>query len=239
MTDALEVQLVRRLAQSPFTRGLFWEDAPRLRLEAAHTWTLRDRGVFLPDDAPVDATLHASAADLDRMLAGEAPTGTVRYALGSRPRPDRRKQAHALLALAALGWCGPWPDPNAEPEHVHLLREAWWDLGIGPADARGPLFPPGGPVDAEVRVTESVAGVELVTCGLAARSWPELSVHLPPRSPARSGLRLLRAGALWLAEHGALPTVLQLDDAHPIRPHPRFPDGLWLPNVATWVLRVG
>lgn len=237
---SLELDLVRRLATSPFTRGLFWEGRPRLALHAGHAWVIRDRGVFLPDDAPVDATLHTTGDDLDRMLRGEVPTGEVRYVLGTRSVADRRKQAFALLALAALGWCGPWPDPEADPGHIPLLRRAWWDLGIGPEDGRGPLFPPGGPLDVTVRITETVEATWLVTDGLSDRvGWPEVVTAVPPRSDPRRAWPRLRAAALWLLEEGRVPASINVGEStFAVAPDPRFAE-LVLPHHAARVLRVG
>jgi hypothetical protein len=245
----LEPTLVQRLVTSPFTRRRFWDERPVLALVVGETtWLIRDRGLFPraeepeapPLDTLVDAVIRCTPDDLAAMAAGRAPA-SVSYRLGGRSGADRRKQACALLALAALGWCGPWPDPTADPEHVRLVRGAHYDLGIGPTDGVARLFPEGGPLpDVTVRLTHGAQGIELVTVGLAdVVGRPELATVVPGRGDPRLGIPALRAAALSVAE-GALPRTLPVGP-RTLRtgPHPRFPDGLALPNQATWLVRVG
>lgn len=238
---SVEVALLQRLVTSPFTRRRFWEERPRIALRAGDiAWIIRDRGILPADDAPVDATIACAPDDLAAMAAGRAPA-EVRYTLGTRDVAPRRKQARALLALAALGWCGPWPDPAADPEHVRLVRAAHYDLGVGPNDGTAPLFPEGGPLPhVNVRLTHGVRGIELVTVGLAdAPGLPELATIAPPRTDPRRGFPALRAAALYAAEHAGLPPRLDTPrGALTVAPHPAFPDGLALPHQRTWLLRI-
>lgn len=241
-TGTLELALLQRLATSPFTRRRFWDARPRLAVVAGErAWVIRDHGWFDADEAPVDGTIRCSPEDLAAMARGAPPTGTVTWTLGPRAAPERRKQACAVLALAAMGWCGPWPDPDADPSHVPMVRAALYDLGIGPADATAPLFPPGGPLpDVRVRLTHTAAGVELVTDGLAdTPGRPELAAISRGRSDPRGALPALRAAALWCAERGAPPRRLPLGPrALDFEVHPAFPDGLPLPHQLTWLHRV-
>jgi hypothetical protein len=253
---SVEIALLQRIVRSPFAGPWFWADRPVLAIvvppspgasaSAGLRLVLRDRGLFPDADAPVDATITCGAADLDAMAAGRPPRGPVTYALGHRPLAPRRKQAHALLALAAMGWCGAWPDPGAAPEHVALVRAALYDLGIGPTDGEARLFPAEGPLPhVGVRLTEGAAGTELVTVGLADRplsgrpALPEIAALAPPRTDPRAAFPALRAAALYLAEAGSLPPTLHLGD-HTLSsaPHPAFPAGLPLPTHHTWLLRV-
>lgn len=241
---SLELTLLQRLLTSPYTSRRFWEERPVLALVAAQgAWLIRDRGVFPAEGAPsqtaVDATIRCSPADLAAMAAGRAPV-EVSYALGDRSGANRRKQASVVLALAALGWCGPWPDPSADREHIRLVRAAHYDLGIGPADGVAPLFPEGGPLPGiTVRLTQGVQGTELATVGIAdVVGRPELTTVVPGRGDPRLGFPALRAAALAAAE-GALTPALPLGNrVLRTRLHPRFPDGLALPNQLTWLLRV-
>lgn len=239
---SLELALLQRLVTSPFTRRRFWDERPRIAIVAGETtWIVRDRGLLPPDDAPVDATIRCLPDDLAAMAAGRPPVGEVACTLGTRDHAPRRKQARALLALAALGWCGPWPDPAADPEHVRLVRAAHYDLGIGPNDGAAPLFSDGGPLPhVTVRLTHGVRGIELATVGLAnAPNLPELTTVMPPRQDPRRGFPTLRAAALYAAEHGGLPPRLDTPGgALRAAPHPAFPDGLALPNQLTWLLAV-
>ena len=247
MNAGPEVALLQRLVTSPFTRRRFWDERPRIALVAgAAAWVIRDKGILPADDAPVDATITCTAADLSAMASGVAPPGPVVYTLGTRDHAPRRKQARALLALAALGWCGPWPDPAADPEHVRLVRAAHYDLGIGPADGAARLFAEGGPLPhVTVRLTHGVRGVELVTEGLADTvGLPEVATLAPGRTDPRLAFPVLRAAALYAAEHSGLPTRLPLPagalpaGALGTRPHPAFADGLALPNQRTWLVQV-
>ncbi len=239
---SLEVHLLTRLTTSPFTRSRFWEERPVIALVAGHqAWVIRDRGLFLsaPIDA-VDAVIRCTPEDLTAMVAGRPPEGSVSYTLGTRPGADRKKQARVVLALAALGWCGPWPDPTATREHVRLVRAAHFDLGLGPTDGVAPLFPEGGPLpDVTVRLTHGAPGIEIATVGLAdVVGRPELTTLVPGRGDPRLGFPALRAAALAAAEGALAPTLPVGARTLRTAPHPRFPDGLALPNQRTWLLRV-
>jgi hypothetical protein len=240
-----ELALLQRLVASPYTRRLFWEERPVLgivpREPEAERLVVRDRGIFPANDEAVDAWIHCTTADLVAMAARRPPPGEVSWHLGDRPGAPRRKQARVLLALAALGWCGPWPDPAAAPDAIVLLRQAWYDLAIGAQDATAPLFPAEGPLPGvTVRLTETAAGTELVTVGLADTiGRPELATLVPGRQDPRGGFAPLRAAALYVAEHTALPARLALGPRTLVAaPHPRLPDGLALPPQLTWLLRV-
>ncbi|MFZ5476294.1 MAG: hypothetical protein ACOZNI_05910 [Myxococcota bacterium] len=222
------VEVLRRLLQSPYTRRYLWREPVCVGLDAGEKWAIRGRGVLAWEGEPVDAWIRCSPEDLRRMLDGQAP-GEVVYRLGDRELADRRKQAHAVLVLAALGWVGPWPDPAAGDDHEALVRAALYDLGIGPADARAPLFPEGGET---VRLSHGARNT-VVTEGLAGPC--ELAVD--GREP---DLRALRAAALFVKETGELPprrlTVGGLALASEV--HPRFPDGLPLARRHVWLVRV-
>lgn len=191
--------------------------------------------------ASTDAVIRCAPEDLTAMAEGRVPAA-VSYTLGDRPGAPRRKQARVVLALAALGWCGPWPDPTVDPEHIRLVRAAHHDLGIGPCDGVARLFAEGGPLPhVSVRLTQGAAGTELATVGLAdTLGLPELTTIVPGRGDPRLGFPALRAGALAASEGVVLDGVFPVGD-HVLRsaPHPRFPDGLALPNQLTRLLRVG
>ncbi len=251
---SLELALLQRLLKSPFTPQLFWDEHPVIGL-AANAHVIRDRGLLPARGEAVDATIHCSPEALAALAAGRAPTGPISYVLGDRPGADRRKQARVILTLAALGWCGPWPAADVTGEHVALVREAWYNLGIGPADGSAALFPTGGPLpDVAVRLTDGAAGTELVTVGLSDMvGQPELTTLAKPRTDPRAAFPALRAAALYVAEHAAESGAhagARRNSAPPRRlpvgdrvlacaPHPRFPKGLALPNQLTWLVRVG
>ena len=238
---SVEIALLQRFVTSPYTRRRFWEERPAIGLVAGHlAWVLRDRGLHAADDRPVDGVIRCSADDLAAMAAGRAPAGEVSSALGARPGADRRKQARLVLALAALGWCGPWPDPAADPEQIRMVRSAHYALGIGAADGAADLFPEGGPLPGvRVRLTHGAPGVELVTEGLAdVVGRPELTTIVRGRGDPRLGFPALRAAALAAAEGALAPRLPVGPRTLLAAPHPRFPDGLALPNQHTWLLRV-
>ena len=221
----MTLELLSRLHASPFTARPFWADAPVLGLDAGERWVIRDRGVRAWTDELVDAEIVCAADDLSAMLRREAPAGDVVYRMGTRDIAPRKRQAHAVLALAALGWAGPWPSADADPAHVGLVREAWYDLVIGPADARQALFP-GRPET--LRKTDGVRRT-FATEGLAE-----------PCEIAGDDPRAVRAAALYVVETGALPparlAVGDLDLRCAI--DPRLPDGPPLPHRDAWLVRV-
>jgi hypothetical protein len=221
------VEVLHRLLNSPYTRRYLWREPACVGIEAGEKWVVRDRGVMAWQGEPVDAWIACSPEDLRAMLDGGIPSA-VSFQLGDRELADRRKQAHAVLVLAALGWAGPWPSAEASPDHDALVRTALYDLGIGPADARAALFPEGA---ATIRLTRG-ARPTVVTEGLGAC---ELAVD--GREP---DLRVLRAAALFVRETGELPPrILEVGDQR-IRAelHPRFEDGLPLASRRTWLVRV-
>lgn len=185
------------------------------------------------DGQAVDAWVRCSAEDLEAMLGGAAPAGRVSMILGDRDAAPRLKQARALCALAALGWCGPWPDPAADPEHVELLREALYDLQVGPRDRVAAAFPEGAPWELHrvaARFTDG-ARPTWATCGLPGhgRAVDEVATDAGPG--------VLRAAALWLAEAGAPPERVDLGGSHlRFTPHPLpLPDALrtlWFARAA-------
>lgn len=237
----MKLDVLQRLAASPFSRVHLWSDAPVLGLEIGEArWLLRDRGVWDWSAEPVDAWLRCTPEDLGAMLSRRVPPGVVSYRLGDRDIAARRKQAHALLALAALGWAGPWPDPAADPEHIGLVREALYALGIGPDDGRAPILPPGSPLDGvAIRVTDGAAARSVVTVGLSDTVGRcELMVELPPRAPVEAALRPLRAAALWVAETGAVPPARLGLGPLVLSCDPALRDGLPLPNQRTSLIRV-
>jgi hypothetical protein len=196
----VEVALIRRGRASPYAGR--WLRGAILGIDAGHRWTWRPDAVLPWRDEPVDAWLLASADDLARMLAGQAPVERVGFRLGDRDVAPRLKQARALCGLAALGWCGPWPDPAADPELVRLHREALFDLAMGPADRREPLFPSGAPFGLDA------VGVRF-TDGARPR-W--VTVGLPDELTTTLGPRVLRLVALFRAEQGGLPSTLEAGD---------------------------
>lgn len=235
----MSVEVLARLQESPFTRERLWRSGAVVGIAAGERLVVRDRGVFPWAGEAVDAWIGCTGKDLAAMLAGEVPAGEVVSRLGERDRAARLKQAHAVLVLAALGWAGPWPDAAADPAHVALVREALYDVEIGPSDGRAPLFPPGSPLpDVAIRVTDGVSARTVVTAGLAGPC--ELAVSLPPRADPAGALRPLRAAALYVAETGELPPARL--DVNGLRLacglHPAFPDGLPLPHRAAWLVRV-
>jgi hypothetical protein len=205
-----EVAIVQRLATSPFG-GRRLRDA-RIGIAVARAdgterrWlTGVDRCVAYAEHT-VDAWVRCTAADLDAMLAGQPPAGRVSMVLGDRDAAPRVMQARALCALAALGWCGRWPDPAANSEHVELLREAIYDLELGPRDAIAAAFPASAPLGLEEVRSRFTDGARRTwaTCGLPGHGRAEDEVATDA-SPA-----VLRAAALWVAESGAPPERVDL-----------------------------
>ncbi len=277
-----EVLILQRLATSPFARPWLWsEDAVfclrilpsrrglspdeplpthvRERPEEVYTIATNAGQPLVRFGAPsrADGEVRCREEDLEAMLSGQTPPGEVVLGLGSREVPPWRAQARGVLLLAALGWAGPWPDPDAEEDHELLVRAALLDLSIGRADARLRLFSQGGPAQSvpfdlggvELRVRDGARGRELNTEGL---SWLS-AVSGAPRRPAElgtvlsrgegliAGLRRLRAAALWQAERGGFPSALPLGDRGAVltvAPHPLFPSGMPLPRGRIWLLDV-
>lgn len=200
-----EAALLRRMRESPYAGA--WLARARLGLDVdGARWTWSPAAALPWDGRPVDAWLRCTEADLVAMLAGRPPEGDVGYALGDRDLAPRLRQAHALLGLAALGWCGPWPDAAVDREHVRLVREALLDLAVGPGDGRRPLFPAGAPHGLDrvtMRFTDGAAR-RWATAGLADEGPGELVTDAGPRA--------LRIAALHLVEHGSLPARLDTDE---------------------------
>ena len=205
LASRVGLPLLDRLRRSPFG-GAFLNGA-RLGLECGGEGLLlaTDRVVPWAGEA-VDAALSTTVDDLDRMLAGVAPAGRVGWALGERDGAPRLKQARAALALAALGWCGPWPDPGADAELVALTRRAVLDLAVGPADRIGPLFPAAAPPELhrlQLRFTDG-ARPRHATVGLSDQPGaPEFVTDAHPR--------WLRVAALAWLEEGSVPRGLAVE----------------------------
>lgn len=114
---------------------------------------------------------------------------------GDRAGPARRKQARGVLMLAALDAI----------DDVPLVRDALWELEIGPADELLPLFAAGAPDGLDrvvLRVTDGAQRTG-VTCGLAELVGAELLVRAP-----QVPLRTLRVLALDAVEQGRVATSL-------------------------------
>jgi hypothetical protein len=206
LTARVALLLLDRLRRSPF--GGPWLAGARLRVDCGNARLLAatDR-VCDWDGTEVDAVLRTSEADLDAMLAGAPPAGEVGWVLGERAdTAPRIRQARAVLALAALGWCGPWPDAAADRELVALTRRALLDLAIGPADRVSALFPPGAPPElaaVSYRFTDG-ARPRHTTLGLSDRPGaPEFTTDLHPRA--------LRVAVIHWLETGSLPATLTHD----------------------------
>lgn len=199
MPEPLTLRLLRRLHQSPYAAPLTGDW--RVGLRAERSWLLYGQeglsGVKESIDGPVDAELRLEPGDLERVLTGQPPAQKISLILGERAIPPRRAQAHGLCAAAALGWAGPWPDPEADAEHQRLYRRALLDLRLGVEDKRLVFLPPELDLPAEVRLREELTGTLLCTEGLSDRpGFPEFWLRLPPRQRPNNGLRLLRIAAL-------------------------------------------
>ncbi|MSQ02916.1 MAG: hypothetical protein EXR71_13650 [Myxococcales bacterium] len=220
--------LLDRLRRSPY--GGSWLDGAALGLDVGSERLFFTTARVMPyAEEALDAWIRCEVTDLDRMLAGAAPKSRVGYALGDRDEPARLKQARAVLALAGLGWCGPWPDPAADVELVALTRRACLDVAIGPGDRVGPLFPSAAPASlttVSVRFTDG-ARPRWCTLGLsdtvgAPEFWTDLDA------------RLLRIATLHWLEEGSLPRTLQTDQGllrFEVAPLP-------LPHALTSLVRV-
>ena len=208
LTEALALRLLDRLRRSPY--GGAWVAGARFGVRVSSSGAADEELLFATDRVQawrgeaVDAWLHTSAGDVEALLAGRSPEGTVGYALGDRGDvADRVKQARAVMGLGALGWCGPWPDAAAAPEVVALTRRACLDLAIGPADELRPLFSTHAPAPLRghaLRLTDG-ARRRWCTVGLSdTAGLPELWTDGDPR--------VVRIAALHLCESGSLPSRL-------------------------------
>ena len=206
LASRVALPLLDRLRRSPF--GGDWLRGARLALQCGDDALLLATDRVVPwGGEPVDARLLAQPADLDRLLSGEVPEGEVGWVLGEREdAAPRVKQARAVLALAALGWCGPWPHPDAAPELVALTRRAVLDLAVGPADAVGPLFPPAVPAElrgVQLRFTDG-ARPRHTTLGLSDTAGA-------PEFVTDAGPRWLRVAVLAWIEAGSVPRRLDVE----------------------------
>jgi hypothetical protein len=243
---SLELAVLARLRAGPYGGRWLHGAVLGVEVDGDPRWRAGLNGVRPFDGAasPVDAWIVCGAGDLGRMLAGQAPEGSVGYRLGDRAGAPRLCQARALFALAALGWCGPWPDAAASAELDTRMRAAAQNIAVGPADATGALFAAGAPyaLDAVAwRATDTVRGRVFVTAGLAGRDGAghgcELLVRVSPRAEERDALRALRAAALLAAERdGRMPGRLDGPLPLSLRPAEGFPDGLPLASgvVPVW-----
>lgn len=188
-------------------------------------------GVYAAPPAPdVDGTILCSAGDRARMARGEAPLDGVRLVPGARAIAPRRRQAHLVLIAAALGWDGPWPDPDAAPGHRALVREALADLAIGPRDG-------GYTADGmDVRRTDGAAGSTLLLdTGLHA-----LRLDLGAREPVEPALqRLVRLGQHLRDTGEPLRQAAFGGAVWALTPDPAFPCGWTMPEGigAVWAIR--
>lgn len=221
-----ELKLLLRLRASPWAP---WLREARVGLDLGERWELGLDRVLPHRGGPVDAWIEAAEADLDAMLAGRVPAGPVRMKLAASPRPERLRSAHGVLMLAALGWCGPWPDPEADPRHIPILREAMLQVELGPADGTAALFPAGAPVPPlHLRFTDG-ARPSWATVGLAEGLGVELAAtgKGPP-------LRALRALVLDALERGRVAKELRLGEQRIRTEATPFP----MPHRPGWLFRV-
>lgn len=224
--------LLLHLRGAPWAR---WLQDARVGLDLGDRYLISPRRVTPWVDEPVDAWVWAQEDDVDRMLRREAPAGEIRMRLGERALAPRLRQAHAVLTLASLGWCGPWPDPAAAAEHVDMVREAILAVAIGPKDGEADLFPPGAPVPPfTLRFTDG-ARPAWVTVGLFEVLGAELCAtgKAPP-------LRAMRALVLDALEHGrfARSLVLAMPDGAE-RTVTTIAEALPLPTRVGALVRVG
>ncbi len=234
-----------RLRASPY--GGTWLRGAALGLQCgAERWRLGLDEVVPYTGGRVDAWIQMEPPDLDAMTRGAPPPGRVGYRLADGDVPPRVAQARALFALASLGWCGPWPDPNATPDHDALLRGAAYDLAIGPEDAVMPMYTqpaPYGLHEVPLRVTDTFEARWVTTVGLSVVGACEVVARLSPRAHARSALKALRATALWCADtQTPPPRWIALPDgaSHPCGPPETLPGTLPLATgmVPMWEIRV-
>ena len=221
--------LLDRLRRSPF--GGAWLTGAAIGLEAGERLFVSTTRVMPYADEAVDAWITTEPADLDRMLTGTPPAGQVGYRLGNRPdAAPRVQQARAIFALAALGWCGPWPDPAADRELVDLTRRAALDLALGPADRVTALFPPEAPLELARLRLRFTDGARPRRCTLGLSDTPGA-----PELWTDGDARLLRIAALHILESGSCPSTLETD-----RGVIRFTAApLPLPHALSALVRVG
>jgi hypothetical protein len=231
LASRVGLPLLNRLRTSPF--GGDWLRGARLVVACAEHRLLAATDRVVPwKGESADALLRMTEADLDAMLAGAPPAGEVGWVLGERDdAAPRVMQARAVMALAALGWCGPWPDPDADRELVALTRRAVFDLAVGPADAVGPLFRPGAPPElasVQLRFTDGARPLHS-TLGLSnAPGAPEFVTDADPRC--------LRVAVLhWLEARAVPATLAHGDDTLRFRPRAPLP----LPHGTATLVQVG
>ena len=172
----------------------------RLRLSPWAPW-LHEARVALVDGDPwlvaLDRVMPWQGEPVDAVI--EAHEGTWSMRLGDRAGPERRKQAHGVLILAALDAI----------EDLPLVRDALWELEVGPADELVPLFAAGAPGGLDrvmLRLTDGALRTG-VTCGLAELIGAELIVRAP-----QVPLRTLRVLALDAVEQGRVAASLVWGD---------------------------
>lgn len=202
----MALPLLDRLRRSPY--GGDWLRGAALGLEAGEERVFCSTGRVMPyAGEALDAWIVASVEDVVELLAGRLPSGQVGFRLGDRDDvAPRIKQARAVMALAALGWAGPWPDPEADAELHALTRRAVLDLALGPNDGLTALFPPNAPGELTqigVRLTDG-ARPKRCTLGLSdVPGGPEFWTGGPARN--------LRFAALHWLDAGSIPTTLQTE----------------------------
>ncbi len=258
---SVELAVLARLRSGPYGGRWLHGGVLGVEVDGVPRWRAGLAGVTPYAGEPVDAWIACVEADLARMLVRQAPAGSVGYRLGDRDGAPRLRQARALFALAALGWCGPWPDPDAAPELDARMRAAAQDIALGPVDETGPLFASGAPHGLDAvgwRATDGVRGRTLMTAGLAGRDGARpgrahacelLTLVRPgfdgppmgrqPGADTRAALRALRMAALHAVESdGPMPSVLAGPLRASLRPADGFPDGLPLASAIVPVWQV-
>ena len=199
--------LLDRLRRSPF--GGDWLHGAALGLDTGGERVLLSTTRVMPyADEPLDAWIVASDEDVAAMLGNQAPPGQVGFRLGERgDAAPRIKQARAVMALAALGWAGAWPDTAADAELHALTRRAVLDLALGPNDGLTALFPPDAPPELAaiaVRLTDG-ARPKRCTVGLSdALHWLECGSVPATLETDRGVLRFTAAPLPLPRELGAL-----------------------------------
>lgn len=197
-------RMLLHLRGAPWSR---WLRGARIGLDAGDRWVVGVDRVVPWEGAAVDAWVQVNPEDLDRLLSREAPAHEVHVRVADGPASDRLKSARAMLAAASLGWCGPWPDPAADPTADALVFDAILNIEIGAADGEGTLFPAHAPMPPiRVRFTDG-ARPTWATVGLFPLVGAELLAtgRTPP-------VRAMRALVLDALEVGRVARSLSFGD---------------------------
>lgn len=206
-----ELALLQRMRSSPYGGALLANAILGVDCGDKLLWTPR-KCVPWGGEA-VDAWLTLSSADLDSVLSGGIPSGNVSYRIGDRDAAPRMRQAHGVLALATIGWCGPWPDANAALEHDARLRDAVFNVVVGANDGVGNLFAIEqlssagralGLADVNVRLTDGARPcLTTINLGTGALTGDELRTTL--------GVQSLRIAAAEIRSADAVPSSADID----------------------------